>query len=298
VERRDQDAPTSGAVVVVNYASSALLRTNLVPLGGPGRPFRVVVVDNLSTPDERATVTRLAREHDWDLVARENRGFGAGINAGVTRATALGCTSVLALNPDVQVEPSVVVALLSHVDDERDALVTPALRHADGSATFAEGTLDLVRGTTRTRPPLDPAHERWLSGACLAMSADLWRRVGGLAEDYFMYWEDLELSHRCQAAGGRLVVRGDLHAVHAVGGTQGEGKSPLYRYYNCRNRLLFARRNLPRRLALRWLATAPAYARRIALRDGRRAVVRHPWATVLPVVRGSLAGVRIVLVGR
>ena len=62
-----------------------------------------------------------------------------------------------------------------------------------------------------------------------------------------MYWEDLEFSFRCRQLGGELVVP-DLTAVHAVGGTQGaSGKSPLYRYYNCRNRLLFARRNLSRR---------------------------------------------------
>ncbi len=113
-----------------------------------------------------------------------------------------------------------------------------------------------------------------------------------------MYWEDVELSHRCQRAGARLLVRQDLRVVHEVGGTQGAGKSALYRYYNCRNRLLFARRNLSRTQALGWLRWTPRYARRVLLHDGRRAVLRCPLRTMLPVLAGSLAGARLLLIWR
>lgn len=287
-----------GAVIVVNYASSHLLARNLGGLAS-GRPdVRVVVVDNLSTAPERAAVRLLAGQHGWELLCRPNLGFGAGMNAGVARAQELGCTALLLLNPDVEAEPRVVRELIGQVDADRSALVTPLVVRADGRAGFAEGTLDLTRGTTRTTGRLDPQLERWLSGACLALSTDLWRRLGGLAEDYFMYWEDLDLSYRCQRAGGRLAVRTDLSVVHAVGGTQGAGKSALYRYYNCRNRLLFARRNLPRRRALGWLVSSPRYAWRVLLRDGRRAVLQRPLRTIPPVLLGSLAGARLLLIGR
>lgn len=231
-------------------------------------------------------------------MTQANLGFAAGMNAGARHAIDHGCESLLLLNPDVTIAPTTVRALLSHVEVVRDALVTPRIRHADGTEGFARGTLDLARGTTRTRGPLDPTHQPWLSGACLALSVDLWQVLGGLAEEYFMYWEDIELSHRCQLLGGGLVVRADLDAVHQVGGTQGQVKSPLYLYYNCRNRLLFARRNVDRRDARGWLRSTPSYARRVLLRDGRRAVLRRPLTTVVPVVRGTMAGIRILLVGR
>lgn len=299
-----RDPQPRGAVVVVAYGSSALLAQNLPPLADA--PLAVVVVDNHSTDAERAAVTELAREHGWELVPRPNLGFGAGVRTGVARARHLGCDAVLLLNPDVSLDAATALALVDGAREQPDTLTAPQVVHPDGSPAHAEGTLDLVRGRTRTRPPLDPALPRWLTGACVALSLDLWERSGGVPAEYFMYWEDVELSHRVRAVGGRLRVRTDLTVAHDVGGTQGTAgagrvrplKSPLYRYVNTRNRLLFARRNLPRRAALRWLASTPGYAWRVMLRDGRRPLLRHPWSTTWPVVRGSLAGARIVLLGR
>lgn len=286
----------TGAVVVVNYASTALLRDNVRPLTGTGH--HVVVVDNFSSAREREQVSALAAACDWELVLADNDGFGAGMNAGVSVALARGCTSLLLLNPDVRISPTVVRELLRHARLAPDELVTPALLQADGSRGFAEGTLDLERGTTRSRGPRDPAHERWLSGACVALSSSLWQRLDGFDERYFLYWEDIDLSHRCLALGGRLVVREDLQAVHAAGGTQGPGKSAVYFYFNCRNRLLFARTHLTRWQRTRWLLASPRYGWRVLLRTGRRAVLRRPGATLVPVLRGSLAGIRVALTGQ
>lgn len=286
-----------GGVVVVSYASSTLLERNLLLLSWDPR-LRVVVVDNYSSDHEREQIRALASEHGWELVPRPNLGFGAGMNAGAERALGLGCDALLLLNPDVTIDRDTAAALLDQARRSPDALVTPALHHPDGRAAFAEGTLDLRIGTTRTRPPLAPGLERWLSGACLAVSGALWDRLGGFAEEYFMYWEDLDLCHRVQVAGGSLVVRDDLVAVHAVGGTQGAGKSALYRHYNCRNRLLFAARHLEPEQARRWIRPSLSYAWQVALRDGRRAIVKRPLRAVYPVVTGTMSGIRLVLRAR
>ena len=34
----------------------------------------------------------------------------------------------------------------------------------------------------------------WLSGACLAFSATAFDRLGGFGEDFFLYWEDVDIS--------------------------------------------------------------------------------------------------------
>jgi hypothetical protein len=82
-----------------------------------------------------------------------------------------------------------------------------------------------------------------------------------------------------------------------VGGTQsGTGKSPVYVRYNCRNRLLFAARNLEPHDVRTWLRRTPAYALEVVQRGGRRALL-HPRALPLlwAALAGSLAGVRIAL---
>jgi GT2 family glycosyltransferase len=287
------------AVVVVNYGSSALLRRNLVPLGRTGLP--VVVVDNLSTSGERRAVTALAREEGWQLVLLPgNRGFGAGVNAGVAAARARGCSTFLLLNPDAAVDRAVVDELAARSLADPLALLSPRIVDSRGQVFFAGSRLRLTDGRTgrRVTDPAGPAALRdWLTGACLVVHATLFDLLGGFADAYFLYWEDVDLSYRAQQAGGRTVLCEDLLAVHDEGGTQtrrGEAKSRLYYYWNARNRLAFAARNLDRRTMLGWLLRTPAAGWEIVLRGGRRQLLRSP-APLLAVARGSLAGAGLVL---
>lgn len=300
-------APRGGpgvlGVVVVNYGSSALLRQNLAATGPLGPDVRVVVVDNHSTDEERAAVTALAAESGWDLVALpDNRGFGAASNAGFARARALGCTTFCCLNPDASATPEVLDELRRASLADPLAVIAPRIVDSGGATVFAGSTLGLRDGRTgaahspaRSRGPV----EDWLTGACLVVSAEMLDRIGGYDEDYFLYWEDVDLSHRALAAGGTLVVRSDLVAVHDEGGTQeertGDAKSELYYRYNARNRLVFAARNLPRRQVLGWLLRTPRVSWEILLRGGRRQLVQSP-RPLLAVTRGTLQGVGIALV--
>ncbi|WP_147261972.1 glycosyltransferase family 2 protein [Blastococcus sp. TF02A-26] len=289
-------------VVVVNYGSSGLLRRNLAAAGPLGPDVRVVVVDNLSTVQERAAVGELAAAHGWELVGLpDNRGFGVASNAGIARARELGCVTFCCLNPDASVTPEVLAALRAASLAEPRALLAPRIVDSSGATVFAGSTVGLRDG--RTGAPGSPARstgpvEDWLTGACLVVSAEMVDRLGGFAEDYFLYWEDVDLSHRALAAGGSLVVRSDLVAVHDEGGTQGEregtAKSDLYYRYNCRNRLVFAARNLPRRQVLGWLVRTPRVSWEILLRGGRRQLLRSP-RPLLAVLRGSLEGAGVAL---
>ncbi|MCZ2836434.1 glycosyltransferase [Modestobacter sp. VKM Ac-2985] len=290
-------------VVVVNYGSAALLERNLADATAVGPAVRVVVVDNLSTSRERQAVTTLAAARGWDLVAAAgNDGFGAASNAGAARARELGCTSYCFLNPDAVVTAEVLAALRAASSADPTAVIAPRLTDSAGHTVFEGSLVSLTDGRIRSPHSTSPFRrgpvEQWLTGACLVVHAELFDRIGGFAEDYFLYWEDVDLSHRALAAGGHLVVRHDLVAVHDEGGTQGErrgpAKSALYYRYNCRNRLLFAARNLDRRAVLQYLLSTPAVSWEVLMRGGRRQLLHSP-ALLTAAVRGSLAGVWLAL---
>jgi GT2 family glycosyltransferase/glycosyltransferase involved in cell wall biosynthesis len=295
-------------VVVVNYASAALIEANLGALDLTGRPVRIVVVDNHSSAAEADAARALTERHGWELVALpDNRGFGPACNAGAAAARALGCVTFLFLNPDAVVTPEVLDELRAHSLRDPLALISPRIVDSTGAVVFrgswwyeADGR---IRGTARgvewtpTDPPVPGAHP-WLTAACLVVHGDLFDRVGGFAESYFLYWEDVDLSHRCLVAGGSLVLREDLVAVHDEGGTQGQqrgrAKSAGYYRWNCRNRLLFAVRNLGRADVLRWVRATPAVSWEILLRGGRRQLVRSARPSTA-ALRGSLAGIGLAL---
>jgi GT2 family glycosyltransferase len=283
-------------VVVVSYGPVDLLRRNLAAADLPDGA-RVVVVDNFSSAPNRRAVEDVAAEAGWTLVAMPgNPGFGAGVNAGVAAARELGCRTFLFLNPDARVSRDVVTALWEHSLREPLSLVAPHLADSDGRIVFRGSRVDLGDGRTGARIPGTRAAE-WLTGACMVVSEELFERIGGFDERYFLYWEDVDLSVRAVRAGGTLVVRPDLVAVHDEGGTQrrrGPALSPLYYRYNCRNRLVFAARNLDRRSLLRWMVRTPSAAWDILLRGGRRQLLRSP-SPLRAAVSGSLAGLALAL---
>lgn len=287
---------------MVNYGSHLLLDDNLSGLSGQP-DVDVVVVDNLYSELERAAIRRLAADRGWDLVARlGNDGFGGGVNAGVARAQALGCTSFLVVNPDARVSPACVKGLWESAELHRTAVISPTLVTSSGAPYFNGCQVNLHTGRMRSSWSGDGGDDvwrDWLTGACLAFHREAWERVGGMDEDFFLYWEDVDFSLRCVDAGLTLVVRDDLVAVHDEGGTQdryGDAKSATYYFYNCRNRLLFASRHLSRSGQLRWLVSTPRESWAILRRGGRRQLVQST-EPLRATLRGSVDGIGLGLRG-
>ena len=294
-------APGPRAVlVVVSYGSAALLRANLGTIEVP-EEISVVVVDCFSTPAEREAVATLAAERGWRAVLlAHNRGFGGGVIAGAALAEELGAVVVATLNPDATTDAA-SLRVLVRAAAGRDALVSPRILTPDGTPWFTGADLYLDDGScagVRHRDRFAGRPRRpWATGACFAMSVELWRRVGGFDEEYFLYWEDIDLSHRVLDAGGTLELLPEALVVHEEGQTHGRAararaKSPLYYRYNIRNRLLYAARHLDAAGRRRWAASAPRVGYQVLLQGGRRQLLGwRPWAAYLG---GLWAGWRVL----
>lgn len=287
-------------VIVVNYASSALLAHNLVTVSQEVPDADIFVVDNWSSGGERDAVAALCTQHGWHLIAPpDNKGFGGGVNSGAEAAFAAGCGDILMLNPDARISASAIDLLRAEVDDQRMTLASPIVVEPSGRQWFAGSDLYLDDGETRSRRrrPEHPGADRveWLSGACLIATREIWDATGGFDDAYFLYWEDVDLSRRVADAGGRLVVVTDAEAVHDEGAThraadqRAEAKSETYYYYNIRNRMLFAVGHLDAAGIRRWLRSSRAHAWQVLLRGGRRQFV-HPVAPLRAAMRGLRDG--------
>lgn len=290
------------AVVVVNYGSAALLRTNLGAVAEQTPDLSVVVVDNFTTDAELTAVRELAAQQGWLLVpSPTNVGFGVGMNLGVEAALAAGAEQLLLLNPDARIDRASLRRLREVVAADPMVLAAPVVTATDGRI-WSDGT-DLYLGSGRMRATRKRATEAatrvemWLSGACLLVSRGLWEAIGGFDDRYFLYWEDVDLSWRAREAGATLLVVREATAVHDEGGTQGEGgsraRSATYYYYNIRNRLLFAAHHLEPADRRRWVRTALPEAYDIVLRGGRRQLLSSfaPWRAM---VTGTVDGLRLM----
>lgn len=285
------------AVVVVNYGSHSMIAAALDPESLAAAGLVVVVVDNFSSVAERRAAQSLCRERGWLLECCDNRGFGAGMNRGATRAIRAGCDAIVALNPDAKADAGTLVALGQQVLVNRREMVSPAMIDSVGRVHFRGAQVNMATGQIRsgwaTRDD-DQTWRNWLSGACLAYSVDIHSELRGFDEAYFLYWEDVDFSRRAAESGISLNLRDDLVVTHDEGGTHGaqltRAKSPLYYYYNTRNRLRFAVRHCRTRSELAgWIASTPRQSLQIWLRGGKRQLLSHPRGA-LGALKGTVAG--------
>ncbi|WP_273653629.1 glycosyltransferase family 2 protein [Cellulomonas fimi] len=247
------------AAIVVAYRSESTLRACLDALASSGVD-EVVVWDN--SPDLPAGDVLDGTMTDVVRVATDgtNRGFGAGVN----RAAALvpDADAVVLVNPDCIVDREAVRALVDGVRDPRtgvvgvravspsgEPLVSGGARPSLVKETLASLGLDrLVPRRLRQRilatgvvgggsrelglsmqagPPIELD---WVSGCCLAVRREVFDAVGGFDEDYFLYFEDVDLCLRVRDLGFRVMLLRDVEVLHFESTSTGPaGKSTHYR---------------------------------------------------------------------
>lgn len=297
------------AVITVNYGSHHLLQRNLAALTEQAPSLTAIVCDNWTTDEERARVADLCHQYGWTFVpAQTNGGFASGCNQAAAAALGAGATCLLLLNPDARVDAETVNLLAAAVQADPDCLAVPAMFDAAGRERAAARVLRLDNGTmaipanNATLAPT-PDHLPWLTGACLMVSTAMWRGLGGLAEDYFMYWEDVEFCVRAEGVGARLRILPEGRCFHDQGGTQRAAhesdhesrKGTTFFYFAARNRLLFAARNLDPQTQQRWLRTSTPAAWYLLkrARGRRRALLQSPDA-IAAALRGIRDGRRLL----
>jgi len=175
-----------------------------------------------------------------------NPGFGAGHNAAFRRA--VDADFFLIANPDLDFAPdSLVTGLGFLAAHPATGIVAPALDDDDGlrPACFRppDALTLILRGlgvTARTSRRIaryecrdwDPGQPVFvpplMSGCCLLFRADVFDRLGGFDPNYFLYFEDFDLTRRAarlgvsaycptmrvKHAGGGAGRKGFVHAIH------------------------------------------------------------------------------------
>ena len=76
-------------------------------------------------------------------------------------------------------------------------------------------------------------------GSCLLIKRDVFEKIGFIDEKYFMYFEDLDFSERVKEYFEIYYVPSSIIYHKGGAGRDWTNYSPLYYFYNTRNRLLF-----------------------------------------------------------
>jgi GT2 family glycosyltransferase len=271
------------SVVIVNYrqwpSTAALVQQLLDAEPARRGDVEVVVVDNHSPPHR--LLSRLRRRTGASLRRwGRNRGFARAVNEGCRLSQG---EWFLLLNPDVTVPEGFVEGVLALADelaaDPHAGVIGFQLRNCDGTRQLSAGPFPTLAGTlaglalprARRKYQAQRGRQRrrvdWVTGCCLLLRRACVQELGGLDEDFFLYYEDVDLCRRAWERGWSVWYEPALRVTHHQP-LHGRRVSPLLRLITRHSLLTYAARHWPR-WQLRLLAgvvRAEAWGRRLLAR--------------------------------
>jgi N-acetylglucosaminyl-diphospho-decaprenol L-rhamnosyltransferase len=287
------------SVIIVSYRTRELTLRGLAALRATNSavPHEIILVDNASDDCSAAAVATSFPDVRVVRLA-DNVGFARAVNAGA--ALARGQWLML-MNPDTEPVGDVLSAFVefalanaSHqvyagrtldaegADDGRSCFALPTMW---GLFCFATGLSTAFRrsrwfnpdelpGVDRSTAALIPA----ASGCLLLLDRALFTRLGGFAEDYFMYGEDADLCARAAEDGARPVLVPAAQVIH-VNGASSTTENKVIMLFRGKCTYLRLRWSRPRAFAGRTLLAAGVALRALGARvTGRAAFWRAAWA--------------------
>lgn len=227
----------SGVTIIVPHygdpAPTARVARMLLDQDYPG-PIDIVVVDDGSPQP--------APEMDGVKTLRlaQNSGFGKAVNAGVESSSEQPL--LLILNSDTEPASDFVRRFIEAAREFQPAVcgvsfAAEGIAPANTFATVSSLVLPRVaavemlarRSAFVKRLTSGPApdhsklpYTEWVSGAAMLLPRRQFVEVGGFDEDFFMYWEDVDLQYRLQGRGIPSVWIQDVSIPHVGGASSSD----------------------------------------------------------------------------
>ncbi|HSV95144.1 MAG TPA: glycosyltransferase family 2 protein [Spirochaetia bacterium] len=205
---------TKVAAVILNYKhlDDTLSCLSALKKADQGKDVVYYVVDNSPTK-ETAKVFKTSYPKVVYISSPTNPGFAGGNNLAIRQILEKNFTHVLIINPDVTVGKRFFTPLLKHFEDNKVAIVAPAISHTQKNIKMfgLEGKVnwDLAKPEHRNIKHLrskKPINCEFVTFACVLISTDNFRKVGLLDEGYFMYLEDVDYCLTTKKDGYKIIL--------------------------------------------------------------------------------------------
>jgi GT2 family glycosyltransferase len=174
------------------------------------------------------------------LELNKNVGFGRAQNLGFQKTTG---DFVLFLNPDTKILPGALRQMLDvFLKGESVGVAGPLLVDAENKIQpdcfgFHRTPLSIVGEKIFSRKKIFPERKNeifetdWISGGAMIVRRDFFEQVKGFDENFFMYFEDVDLCCRAKKAGRKVVVNPSARIFHESGKSFASEQEKKKHYY-------------------------------------------------------------------
>lgn len=251
-------SPAFVGIVTVLYNSDDVLPDFFTSLAAQqGVAYRLYVIDNSASDSGTQLSRQLAERHGIDArlhFNNANLGVAKGNNQGIEMALADGCSHVLLANNDTAFGADTLNLLLTSLADGQELACTPKIMYHGEPELLWYGGGHINAWTMRTphygmkqkdRGQFDhQSHVDYAPTCFMLLDARVFREVGRMDEQFFVYYDDTDFVWRMNAQGLRIRYTASAVVLHKVSSSTGGDRSPFSVYYTNRNRIYFIRKNL------------------------------------------------------
>lgn len=235
--------------------------------------LELIVVDNPSAASSEIAKL-IGTQRSVTLIRNStNSGYAGGMNRGIENANG---HFIYLTEDDIVLDKDCIQNLVEYVkENPSDGLISPlmynktegTIRCAGGEfvlgaiyrrRTYGEGQRDVGQFT-------QPFNVTYIDGATMFAQADLFRRLGGFREEYFMYVECVEFCARVLKLGKNLVIIPQAKAYHFDPPVDANA-SPDFKFHRLKNLFSLYLLHAPARVL-------PEFFLRYALLNMLRAIV-------------------------
>ena len=241
------------SVITVNYHQDQATKELLESLNKyyALANIEIILVDNGAKTDKAADFQQYHKAVKY-IRSEKNLGFAGGNNLGIAAAQG---DYLFLINNDTEVTPGLIERLSASLDaNDQIGIISPQINYYDepGIIQYA-GFTPMNYYTCRNacigqfepdqgqyRGLLQPTG--FIHGAAMMLRRAALEKAGPMAENFFLYYEEMDWCERIKEAGYEIWL--DTHALIYHKESLAVGKnSALKEFFMNRNRILFIRRN-------------------------------------------------------
>lgn len=213
--------------------------------------LEVIIVDNGSKQDPTETFHSIYPEAKVICNGR-NLGFTGGNNVGIRAAKG---DYLFIVNNDTEVTPGLIEGMLEIFEQYPDAgMASPKFHYFFHKGTIEYAGYNKVNVLTgrngmigcreEDKGQYDEVKEtNYCHGGGMMVPREVIEKVGGLPEEFFIYYEEFDWSDQVKRAGYKIYYQPKSLIYHKESMTTGKA-SPFKTFYHTKNRILYMRRNV------------------------------------------------------
>ncbi len=244
-------------IYIINYNGIRWLKKNLNNIVLNCDNHQIIIIDN-NSDDNSVDYIKTNFPKVEIHIHTKNYGYSKGYNKILLQEKRF--QYYILLNNDVKVTKNWIQPMLDVIEKEGTEIVQPKILNANRKNEFdyagaAGGFIDIMgipfcRGRILNTLENDNHQYNddlkifWASGCCFMVDSELFKRLKGLDEDFFMHQEEIDLCWRAQKENINIQYCSQSTIYHYGGGTL-SNQNPIKSYYNHRNNILLLIKNLP-----------------------------------------------------